>query len=1832
MADFNELREQLQRARDTIERTRGELYAEDQALRRIEAEQAQLDRVFNARNREHVIRREQLEEARRNSEAKTRRLRESLPGLRGVEAGVLEEFGRVSDPRELINRLNDNFPFLMLPVRMETRWKDLDGRTQLWVRIYPDECAIDTFEPKLTPAEVDAARQFWIDWWRAGGNEGQRRGAWRALVAVSGSGRAAWIVESYRPLNIAAEPVKPSDGIVLVVASDPPLAGTEQTAAFDYFQEAYIAGDVPAARAALETAVGVERAAEIIAAYQPVNSTEPRVPADVPVQVAAIEFPPSETAAGKETNWSKAPVVRVLPDRFVLMGYHGTSVAFTEVGRPIPSPLVAGPDPSAKPEDQLKNDKGDIVVPDNMLWMTDFDRAVQVGMGFRIDVTADQARVGFDRLLAIGVRLSADEQPGRMLIEELFQHHQHTRKGFSFVRQGTPTNNVEDKPSGFSRTDDPDVSFDDYMKPREPLPGPDPWSAPFDGDLFADALGISRASVRTAHGYDWTDQTEARAMNVALWPATLGYWMDTLMQPVFKPETIEQTRAYFRNYVSGRGPIPAIRIGSQPYGILPATAFSRLRWLDRDRPGLTAAAGFVSNTQAYLRNLYGVLRKMDADWQDMSRQVSFVGKPGDAHQLLLDVVGLHPGSVEYHQRYSESLEHLFNLFNIGGFGGVLLAALIAAGYVQSGLQLLRALGRTEDSVPDILNKFFLTSQNLLKGPVVDVGESSETEGIRPSTTDNNNYIVWCMEAARTSLETLRKQDGFKDGKIPGALLYIYLRHALMLGYWETSLRLHLEADVALPAAVMREPAFVHVAQAAQAAPASESRFTHLYKADARITGDRSTLVSDHIPRVLAQSLPARYLREQLEALEYLKSLPTARLERLFAEHIDCCTYRLDAWQLGLVRYQLGLMRGRGFNGDDGSRGGLYVGAFGWLENVKSENKALRGAEIDPELDPIFKRESDPPLMRDLTNGGYVHAPSLNHAVTAAVLRNGYLANATPANPQTMAVNVSSDRVRLALSIIEGIRAGQSAGALLGYRFERGLHDRHNDAEVDQFIYRMRRAFPLRANQIPGTKKEEEGVSIEAIEARNVLDGVKLVEHIRRTGSKNYPFGVPLLINLPQPSGPQAAAINSEVDELLNLHDALADLALSEGVHQAVQGNYDRVAATMDAYSKGGFPPEPAVAQTPRTGIALTHRVGLQFEPGLPPSGTPRGQAEPAVNKWLGQVMPAQSDVFCRVDYTDPVTSAAVEIIVRLDDLGLEPLDLLYIVRPENEQAMTELDDRVFRRVAITIPPRPDAVMKISYLFKPASKISVFELASMVDSLRSICLRSRPLRATDIRLQTEAKEGQDQIHVDPLRIGQVRTAMNNSKLACEAFAAALKTRLDNVDNQRAQIIADIDTSIDAMVELLATGALLAIPQTGWGTLYDSRRQIFTGVLDKVREVVSRWEVRLAEFDQLLIDYANLPGTAMDEERFELIRSAERLISTQPINPAPALPDDFRDDVAAKRAPFATRLGLLRSDVIARNTASLADMLGQLRPLLPLKDFDLVDMSLDETDQQIITLATDLMKRAGHLATEADKRVKAADGLVTKGSLVDAAKALLGDDFQVVPEFSLTPDQGDEWEKALNATTSGELLRYLTGPPIEMPFPVDHWLYGAARVRPKLAGFEKLTMLAEALSNHDLRLEPIQLPSQPDDRWLALEYPPTQKISGDKLLYTAHYSTVFQKAARQCGLLIDEWTEVIPGEGETTGITFNYDRPNCEAPQVMLLVTPASASGEWQWQDLVDAVNETLEMAKKRAVEPVHSDNTAYPRFLPATAMAVTLYPISIAANLAVNNNVLAQVQR
>jgi hypothetical protein len=129
-----------------------------------------------------------------------------------------------------------------------------------------------------------------------------------------------------------------------------------------------------------------------------------------------------------------------------------------------------------------------------------------------------------------------------------------------------------------------------------------------------------------------------------------------------------------------------------------------------------------------------------------------------------------------------------------------------------------------------------------------------------------------------------------------------------------------------------------------------------------------------------------------------------------------------------------------------------------------------------------------------------------------------------------------------------------------------------------------------------------------------------------------------------------------------------------------------------------------------------------------------------------------------------------------------------------------------------------------------------------------------------------------------------------------------------------------------------------------------------------------------------------------------------------------------------------------------------------------------------------------------------------------------------------------------------------------------------------------------------------------------------------------LYTAHFTEPFDPAQPICGLLIDEWTEVIPGTRETTGIAFQYDRPNSEAPQSWLLALPATQDGFWSWDELLGAVIDAVESAKRRAIESAHIDTTAYSWFLPATLSAYTFPEISVSNNLLRNRRIYAEVVR
>ena len=141
-------------------------------------------------------------------------------------------------------------------------------------------------------------------------------------------------------------------------------------------------------------------------------------------------------------------------------------------------------------------------------WMSDFDKAVAQGMGFRVRLTDEEAATAL-RKFSSSAFFFPRSQESATLLEELIDNHQFSPKGFSIVPQGTPTNNTERNGTGYSDNDP--VRRPGVLHRTDPpafdAADPDPKKSQTDGRLLADALGISYAPLadRAARGSDGCD-------------------------------------------------------------------------------------------------------------------------------------------------------------------------------------------------------------------------------------------------------------------------------------------------------------------------------------------------------------------------------------------------------------------------------------------------------------------------------------------------------------------------------------------------------------------------------------------------------------------------------------------------------------------------------------------------------------------------------------------------------------------------------------------------------------------------------------------------------------------------------------------------------------------------------------------------------------------------------------------------------------------------------------------------------------------------------------------------------------------------------------------------------------------------------------------------------------------------------------------------------------------------------------------------------------------------------------------------------------------------------
>src|SRR5262249_52110200 len=113
-------------------------------------------------------------------------------------------------------------------------------------------------------------------------------------------------------------------------------------------------------------------------------------------------------------------------------------------------------------------------------------------------------------------------------------------------------------------------------------------------------------------------------------------YLEQMMADVFSDTAIAAARDFFLRFVRGRGPLPAIRVGTTPYGLLPAISL----------PDWAPAEPTAAEQQ-----LFPFLTVARDIWLRSTSSTPLIRPGGDPDAQLLGVLGMDASSSRYRARY-----------------------------------------------------------------------------------------------------------------------------------------------------------------------------------------------------------------------------------------------------------------------------------------------------------------------------------------------------------------------------------------------------------------------------------------------------------------------------------------------------------------------------------------------------------------------------------------------------------------------------------------------------------------------------------------------------------------------------------------------------------------------------------------------------------------------------------------------------------------------------------------------------------------------------------------------------------------------------------------------------------------------------------------------------------------------------------------------------------------------------------------------------------------------------------------------------------------------------
>ncbi len=1499
-----------------------------------------------------------------------KRLNQDLDSVRSQETtlikGLQESFGGFDN---LVNQMNDRYPILFFPVRVETVFMEQNGK-ELWVRIFPDDIAVETHEQELTQSEIDEGTAYWTSFSSAA-TDAEKVHAWDLLCRSFGAERAAWVALRMDPANPVPSP--------------------------------------------------------------------------------------------KNDAWSKQPLTRIMPDAFVIYAYDYDGNVQTFQTSNIPDELKMGIDPSLDPATQsmsfdqttVSGRMNELVANPDVNWMINFDAAIASGLGGKMPISQRQFDFGFKKIMVLGVKATLTVEESKTRLENLIKSHHYT-DGFSLLKQGTSTNNSDTDYSGYSfvefgnpttyKTERKDPLFTPVYTQRQKT----------DGQVLCEALGIEYDLLYHIFQSNGNDISSSMTINNLLYQVSFGYTANELM-PIFGSRTSNnnELKQFFSDYIRSRGALPSIRSGTQPYGILPASVYSRINWDTDPNAGL-------------YRRIFDYTQALDKQWTNAVASFQHSGlvqgraaspPSGSPVQQLSDILTAHAVSTDYVQRVGVGAGYTWNNLQYASLEFRELSEQWNRQQMERMGQVVGELGLPLDFSHKAVQINYLDEQSSIEIPMV-AGPDTPLDSPLPEISKSGNMLQLLHDASFDELrdenfEAYGVPDDIAEKELKRNMLYRFTRQSLMLEYYEAACEL-----LGVPEEERGEVEFINIVNPASP-PGGQEGFMGSAQQEGgpmgRLTQGRSRLQLmatpyNGFPSVAAflssnnlSDVPqARNLLEAKNSLAVISKSTVRELRLLTAELVDSVSYRLDTWRLALVNQRLNALRGI-TEGSPNRTKGLYLGAYGWVLDVK------RNSQLDPA--PTPSGQFEPGILRDKKNKGYIHAPSINQAVAGAVMLSGYKNRANQSMEDPLSINLSSERVRAALDIMDGIRNGQDLSVLLGYEFERRLRELYTDPQyVNTVVSRLRENYPIESFVVEVTPDPS---VVQKVKARNVVSGARLVEVFKTTGIAPIitamGSGIPAIAN---------GYVEQAVNWIWNLMDAVSDIAMSEGLFHVVQGNPVKGGALSDAISKGNLVAEPDILDSIKSGLEVGQRFTMHFKHAdAPVNGwtdvtaiSRRRQAEPYVNTWLSELLPNPSKLMCTVIVDGDVMNPKIVLAV---DLGLQPIDLMYLVNEEldNDDSMLSLIIKKYVRSNSGTPGYTRS-KNLEIVYGPSTADDYFSFEDVLPVLlyaRKVITSSRALNTHDYMLPEVA--------------GGVFPIYDTADLAgrISVVRGALNTAISNL-----------------------SGAL--------GTFS------FTGVINAL--------------------YA-LSQYGLEQTVYEFVR------------------DTTPEDEDTLKAWGASVLAQAQKKYDTSN------------PIAQPGSGD--------------------------------------DPVPYVNSVIECLKTIFGQSFAPLPVFEIRPDEQAYLALMLNYTsslkqdhTTNDLL-------------TEEWLSSIARVRKNAANYEMLSLVASAVDfksfHNERNLLPLQLPYASDgtERWLGASVNNQAALKEGRIAIGASVPSGHLASGKQVGIMVDDWVDVIPSREQTSGVSFHHNQPNAKAPQALLLGLTPRITGRWQWNDLVDMLNETLDLAVKRAVD-------------------------------------------